>query len=356
MTFFFQKKIDLVRFHKELISWYMLNKRELPWRFTKDPYLIWLSEIILQQTKVSQGLSYYDSFSKTYPNVNLLADANQQDILNMWRGLGYYSRAINLHNTAKFIKSNYDGVFPDNYNDIIELKGVGDYTASAIASFAFDLPHAVLDGNVFRFLSRLFDISEPINSSNGKKQFGLLSKALLYKKDPATYNQAIMEFGALNCTPVNPSCNNCVLNFTCLSYKKDNVKERPVKIKKIKIKQRFFMFFINIENEFITIEQRTQKDIWKNLYQFPMIEFKDKTLFDSAIKEQKKRNVYLSKIITHKLTHQKIDSVFVINHNYVMPVLKNQKKIKINNLSDFPMPRLLDVFLENNEQKIIGIN
>ena len=356
MTFFFQKKFDLARFHKELISWYMLNKRELPWRLTKDPYLIWLSEIILQQTRISQGLSYYNSFSSAYPNVNSLADANQKDVLNMWRGLGYYSRAINLHNTAKLIKSNYDGVFPNRYEDIIKLKGVGDYTASAVASFAFDLPHAVLDGNVFRFLSRIFDISEPINSTNGKKQFGLLSKELLYKKDPATYNQAIMEFGALNCKPVNPVCNTCVFSFTCLSFKNNNVNERPVKIKKIKIKKRFFLFFINIEKGFVTIEQRTEKDIWKNLYQFPMIEFSDKEAFEFAIKKHKKMNLNLSERITHKLTHQKIESVFIVSHDSIQPVLKNQKKIKINNLSEFPMPRLLDVFLENNKEKIIGIN
>ena len=230
----------MVDFHLLIGIWYRLNKRELPWRKTNDPYLIWLSEIILQQTRVVQGLSYYLKFTHNYPTVFDLANASEQDVLKDWQGLGYYSRARNLHATAKVIASEYKGVFPKTFLEIKKLKGIGDYTAAAISSFAFNLPHAVVDGNVYRVLSRVFNIDLPIDSIEGKKYFAQLAKELLPNHDAAIHNQAIMEMGAIQCLPTNPLCDSCPLLEKCLSYHLKNTHERPVKVKKTKTRDRFF--------------------------------------------------------------------------------------------------------------------
>ena len=249
---------------EELISWYLINKRDLPWRKTKNPYKIWLSEIILQQTRVQQGLPYYSKFIAAYPTIQALALANEDEVLNLWQGLGYYSRARNMLMTARVINEQYEGCFPTNYNDLLKLKGIGEYTAAAIASFSFKEPVAVVDGNVYRVLSRLFDIDTPIDSGIGKKAFRFLADEVLDKVNPDTFNQAIMEFGALHCTPQKPDCNNCLLNGTCLSRENGTISQRPVKKKKNASKQRFFVYKIFLDENKTLIRKREEKDIWQD--------------------------------------------------------------------------------------------
>jgi len=248
-------------FSSKLINWYHQNKRDLPWRNSTDPYQIWLSEIILQQTRVDQGLSYFNKFIEHHPNVNSLANAPEKEVLNLWQGLGYYSRARNLHFTAKVISKEHKGIFPSDYNDILKLKGVGEYTAAAIASFAYNLSYPVIDGNVYRVLSRIFGIENPIDSSKGKKIFKALATELIDNKNPATYNQAIMEFGALQCTPKKPKCEDCPFRLECYALKNELTAELPKKEKKIKQRNRYFNYVVVIDNEKIYLKERKEKDI-----------------------------------------------------------------------------------------------
>ena len=234
-------------FSEKIIAWYDQNKRDLPWRNTKDAYLIWLSEIILQQTRVDQGMDYYLKFAKEFPTVKHLAKADNEKVMKLWQGLGYYSRARNLHTTAKIISEKYHGKFPDEYSDILSLKGVGNYTAAAIASFAFNKPYAVVDGNVYRVLARVFGIESPIDSTQGKKEFETLATELLDRKKPASHNQAIMELGALQCKPVNPDCSICALNTMCFAYSKKRINELPVKAKKTKVRNRYFNYIVLLD-------------------------------------------------------------------------------------------------------------
>lgn len=262
---------------KDLLRWYTVHKRDLPWRETRDPYAIWLSEIILQQTRIDQGLSYYLKFMERYPAVTDLARADEDDILKLWQGLGYYSRARNLHATARTIAEIFHGHFPDSYAGLRSLKGVGDYTAAAIASISFNLPHAVVDGNVFRFLSRLYGISTPVNTQTGKKEFIKLANTILDKESPGEYNQAVMEFGALHCTPKNPGCNSCIFSNRCIAFQNGSVNKLPVKAGKQKIRSRYFNYLLIRDHEHTYISKRTGNDIWKNLYEFPLIETDEKT-------------------------------------------------------------------------------
>jgi len=266
-----------MNFTQILIDWYSIYKRDLPWRQHKEPYFIWLSEIIMQQTQIAQGLPYYIKFTAAYPTIFALAAADEETILKLWQGLGYYSRARNLHDTAKHIAYELDGVFPEDYDSLIKLKGVGDYTASAIASICYDAQTAVVDGNVYRVLSRYFGIHIPINSSIGIKYFKELAQSLLPRNNVGNYNQAIMDFGSSQCKPNNPDCLTCPLNNGCLALKKSQVKMLPVKDKKIKIKKKFFNFLVFISEDGKTIlEKRTSDGIWKNMYQFPLVESKSK--------------------------------------------------------------------------------
>ncbi|MGQ0829470.1 MAG: A/G-specific adenine glycosylase, partial [Bacteroidota bacterium] len=273
-------------FSDKIIVWYNKNKRDLPWRNTTDAYLIWLSEIILQQTRVDQGMNYYLKFAKEFPSVKHLAKANDEKVMKLWQGLGYYSRARNLHTTAKTITDKYQGKFPNKYADILSLKGVGEYTAAAIASFAFNKPHAVVDGNVYRVLARVFGIITPIDSTQGKKEFYQLANQLINKKEPAAHNQAIMELGAIQCKPVNPDCSVCVLNTMCFAYFKKRVTEFPVKSKTTKVRNRYFNYVVLHYKGTIAINKRGEKDIWTNLYDFPLIEtakeFKEEQFLRSA--------------------------------------------------------------------------
>jgi A/G-specific adenine glycosylase len=310
-----------MNFSNTLICWYLQNKRDLPWRNTDNPYLIWLSEIILQQTRVTQGLPYFLRFIERFPTVFELANADEEEILKLWQGLGYYSRARNLHKTAKVVVQVFGGQFPNSYTELLKLKGIGEYTAGAIASFAYNENVPVVDGNVFRVLSRYFDIETDIASSSAKKEFGLLAKELLPSGKANVFNQAIMEFGALQCVPSNPNCSDCVLNDSCLALKFNKVKQLPVKLKKTKIKQRYFHYLIFIDEEGTTLlQKRTQKGIWHNLYEFPLIEvFEEKNdmVLIEMIQNQPfiKNKVMDVKLlnpikINHKLSHQQLTISF----------------------------------------------
>ncbi len=335
-----------------IIDWYRRNKRELPWRNTKNPYFIWLSEIILQQTRVDQGMAYYLKFAANYPTVSDLASASEQQVLNDWQGLGYYSRARNLHQAAKDIRDKHEGHFPGTYEHILELKGVGEYTAAAIASFAFGLPHAVVDGNVFRVLSRVFDIDLPIDSTKGKKEFSALAQSLLPGTDSDSYNQGIMEFGALYCTPKNPDCSHCMLNTKCLAFQHKTVDQRPVKAGKTKIRPRYFYYLVISNEKELIISKRTGNDIWKHLYEFPHFEF------DSEQTEEKIRLLVqeryslpvrkMSYAKKHVLSHQHIFPVFLeLSAENMKEQLRRDSELVIRKeeLADFPLPRLIERYL-----------
>jgi len=340
-------------FSNILTLWYLKNKRDLPWRKTKDPYLIWLSEIILQQTKVSQGTAYYLKFLEKFPNIKLLAKANEDQVLKLWQGLGYYSRARNLHKTAIHITKNLQGNFPDNYNELLKLKGIGDYTASAIASICFNKPTATVDGNVYRLLSRYFGITTPINSTKGNKEFKKLAQLLIDTNDPGNYNQALMEFGALICKPKNPDCYSCIFKNSCFAKQNNRIKTLPVKGNKIKIKKRYFNFLIiNNKSDNTIIQKRNNKDIWKNLYEFPLHESGKEISIKEIIKTvtfQKLLNkksyhisIYNKKQIVHKLTHQHLFTTFwIIDSNDDF-----SKTILWENISEFALPTLIQNFID----------
>lgn len=342
-----------MNFNQTLTRWYSDNKRELPWRKTKDPYFIWLSEIILQQTRIDQGLPYYESFVSSFPTVFELANATEEQVLKLWQGLGYYSRARNLHFTAKHIVSEFNGKFPNTYNELIKLKGVGDYTASAIGSICFNEPTAVVDGNVYRVLSRYFGIDTPINSTKGIKDFKALAQKLLPKQQIGDYNQAIMEFGARQCKPANPNCDICPLNNSCLSLAKGKVNELPIKLKKTKITKKHFNFLVFVSNDKQTLlEQRTKNGIWKNLYQFPLIEtvksismntLKNSEDFKQILNSSKaKITLYNGDEIVHKLSHQHLYTKFWIVEVDQLP----KEGVPLKNIHDFPVPILIGKFID----------
>jgi A/G-specific adenine glycosylase len=332
--------------------WYRQNKRNLPWRETKKPYLIWLSEIILQQTRVVQGKSYYLKFVNRYPKISDLAQADEQEVLNLWQGLGYYSRARNLHFAAKQVVEDFNGEFPSTFEDIKRLKGVGDYTASAIASFAFDLPHAVVDGNVYRVLSRYFADDTPIDTTQGQKLFKAYAQELMGKEQPAEFNQAIMELGALVCTPKNPDCDNCPLQNNCAAFYKNEVLAFPVKAKKTKVTHKYFNYFVSSSNK-LQIEKRKGKGIWQNMFQLPFIESEQPLNLKetNGITEKKWKIPTLKKITeyTHILSHQKIHATFWRIDSFIT---KDSELITVSldEIQEYPLPRLIDKYLEENHE------
>ncbi len=341
-------------FSRQITDWYRQNKRELPWRQTSNPYYIWLSEIILQQTRVNQGMNYYLKFIDHYPTIVDLAQAAEQAVLNDWQGLGYYSRARNLHATAKLIQSKFDGNFPDKHEEILSLKGVGSYTAAAIASFAYNLPHAVVDGNVYRVLSRLFDIDLPIDSNEGQKTFAKIADELLDKQNPGIHNQAIMEFGAIHCTPTTPSCSDCIFQQECLSLKNSTISERPVKKGKTKIRNRYFHYFNFNNGKETLLQKRTEKDIWQHLYEFPKIEF-DKEQDHDLIRK------YIHDHFMIDPTDFNIQKKHILSHQHiyctfwefdVLPLTKNEswELIKMNDLENYPIPRAIDRYLQEKHK------
>lgn len=344
-------------FAPEIYNWYTLNKRDLPWRETNDPYKIWISEIILQQTRVAQGIDYYNRFIEEFSTVSELANAPEHDVLKLWQGLGYYTRARNLHYTAKFITHQFNGVFPVDYNQIISLKGVGNYTAAAIASIAFNIPKAVVDGNVNRVLSRYFGILTPVDSEKGKKEIQKLADELLDVQNPGYHNQAVMEFGALQCIPKTPDCKLCPVAADCYALKFNKVETLPVKSKKVKQKIRYFYFFIVENDDSILIEKRTKKDIWRNLHQFPLLETEEELSDDEILNAKfpllngiKVNLKSVSEKIKHVLTHQTIYARFIhletdlnnFNHSNIFRV--NKKDIY-----KFAVPRLIEQYLEKIE-------
>ena len=331
----------------------MQNKRDLPWRNTKNPYYVWLSEIMLQQTRVAQGLPYFLKFKTAFPTVFDLADADEQTVLKLWQGLGYYSRARNLHFTAKFIAKELRGNFPTSYQEIIKLKGIGDYTASAIASICFDENTAVVDGNVYRVLSRYFGITTAINSTSGIKEFKALAQTLIDKTQPGTFNQAIMDFGATQCKPKNPDCTACPFNESCVALQKNLIKELPVKDKKLKVSQKYFNYLVVVTKDEKTIfSERTAKGIWQGLYQFPLIETKQninaKELvalpeYQELFPEETTLKLFNPKAIVHKLSHQHLHAKFWL----VRTKAVEKETIKWNTISQFPVPVLIANFLND---------
>ena len=339
-------------FSSKIIKWYSQHKRELPWRNTKDPYKIWLSEIILQQTQVKQGLPYYQKFIKTFPNVSALANANEEQVLKLWQGLGYYSRARNLHFTAKQIHQ--AGFFPKEYKEIITLKGVGEYTAAAIASFAFKLPYAVLDGNGFRLLSRFYGLDTPIDTYKGKREFSEIAQALLVKEEPDTHNQAIMEFGSQMCKPKQPDCNSCPLRDECVAFANKTIHLLPFKIGKVKVKTVFFEYFFFEMKGYTLVNKRADDGIWQNMYEFPLItneelksteEILNYNQFISWVKDVDFSIESISEF-KHILSHRKINARFwIIRCHNILPVSSFQK-IKIEKIDKLAIPRLIEKFIQ----------
>jgi A/G-specific adenine glycosylase len=351
-----------MNFSKRLLNWYETEKRDLPWRHTKDPYTIWLSEIILQQTQVKQGLPYFQKFIEQFPTVHNLAKAEEDEVMKLWQGLGYYSRARNLHFTAKYVSETLKGKFPDNFNDLKTLKGVGDYTAAAIASFAFDESVAVVDGNVQRVVSRFLGIHTHINSSEGVKEFKTKAQQLMDTSQPATYNQAIMEFGALHCRPKSPKCMFCVFQQDCAAYQLGKVEELPIKIKKTVVKKRYFNYLIFVDQDNTTlVQKRSGAGIWRGLYQFPLLESAEpletpssediKSLLDAGdfpIDHIEKLNEVP---VVHLLSHRKIMATFIrVSSVDSLSKLKFSKGIKTCNLKELqklPVPVLIQNFIES---------
>ncbi|MCD7971390.1 MAG: A/G-specific adenine glycosylase [Candidatus Azobacteroides sp.] len=341
-----------------LVEWYEQNKRDLPWRRTTDPYIIWISEIILQQTRVNQGMDYFLNFIAHFPDVKTLAEAHEDEVMKSWQGLGYYSRARNLHQAAKDIVERYGGFFPSSYQEILSLKGIGEYTAAAIASFSFNLPHAVVDGNVFRVLSRLFAIEDMIDSSSGKKIFSGLAQELLRPENATQHNQAIMEFGALHCTPVAPNCRECPLQEKCQAYARKSVLNYPKKKPRKETRKRYFNYFHIEKDNCIFLRKRTGNDIWKNLYELPLIEAPVRLSLDeiSSLPEfmeffpQVDSTLFwqISYRDKHILSHQTLHTVFYkVNDLPDMQYFENNCiKVPFQELDKYAVSSLTDKYLE----------
>lgn len=297
----------------QLILWYKAHARNLPWRLTHDPFRIWVSEIILQQTQVKQGYDYYLRFLEAFPNVKSLYNASSDALMKQWQGLGYYSRARNMHIAAKQIMEDYEGVFPNTYEGLLSLRGVGPYTAAAIASFAYELPYAVLDGNVYRVLSRYFGIQLPINDKTAYKYYIAIAQEVMDDRQAALHNQAIMEFGALQCKVQSPNCQACILASSCVALAQQMVKQLPIKLKKIKIKERYLHFFYICHGDSFVIEKRKGKGIWQGLYQLPLVETSEDAPLEEATLRKSigalvppSASVYCITDMWHQLTHQKL--------------------------------------------------
>ena len=358
LIFFVYYRMEHHRFFREsLLNWYRPEDRPLPWKGIQNPYHIWLSEIILQQTRVEQGLAYYLRFVETYPSIQDLAAAPDDEVMKLWEGLGYYSRARNLLAAARYVAQDLGGVFPTTYEDIRLLKGVGPYTAAAIASFAYNLPHAVVDGNVFRVLARFFGISTPQDSTEGKKQFTQLAEALLDVTQAGLYNQAIMDFGATLCLPRNPHCKKCPLQTHCIALHEKRIGELPVKSKKIVKTERFFHYLVfNFAGQ-VLIQKREEKDIWQELYQFPLLE-RDSLEQSWALLEAKlleKTGLTLTphtlrsgtKVFQQLLTHQVVNVRFWELDLQALPtsIPDNWIWIKRTDLNKYAFPKVIDRYL-----------
>jgi A/G-specific adenine glycosylase len=350
-------------FSRQLLLWHSYsNDRKMPWKGEKDPYKIWLSEIILQQTKVEQGLIYYERFVAKYPTVLLLAKAKDEAVMKLWEGLGYYSRCRNLLVAARFIAKDLKGVFPNNYESIQKLKGVGPYTAAAIASFGFNLPHAVVDGNVFRLLARVFGIHTPIDSTEGKKQFNELAQQLLDKRQAGLYNQAIMDFGATVCKPAAPLCAACIFQKKCVAFAANLAAILPVKSKKLKVKKRWFYYLVLRYKDTVAIQPRTSKDIWQGLYEFPMVEASKATDSKKITAIARKNKLLpsssnykieaISPVYKQTLSHQLIEGSFIeisLIEKTLLPA--NSKWVPIKTIRKYAFPQVINQYLKSKGSK-----
>ena len=338
-----------MNFGTKITNWYLENKRDLPWRRTKNPYFIWLSEVLLQQTRVDQGIGYYNRFVEAFPTVDDLANASEEEVLKLWQGLGYYSRARNIHYAAKQVINEFEGVFPSNYSEIIKLKGVGEYTAAAVSSICFEEEVAVVDGNVYRVLSRYLEIDSPIDSTNGKKEFKQVANELITSHKPSTYNQGVMELGALICTPKKPKCEECPLNNSCAGFAKNTFLNFPVKAKKTKQRNRYFNFIVIEHDGLFYIQKREGKGIWQNMYQFPLIETeKEMTEWNEEIKGITALSV--SNTVKHILSHQIIFAKFwstkVDSHEFVAD--SSWLLLSLEELKAKPLPKLIENYVNTS--------
>jgi len=353
--------MDSRYFSKKIAQWYEQNKRELPWRETKDPYFIWLSEIILQQTRVNQGLPYYKKFVEIFPTVQSLANAPEQRVLRLWQGLGYYSRARNLHKCAKQVVAHYNGQFPSSFEELKKLPGIGDYTAAAIASIAFGEQVAVVDGNVYRVLSRVFGIDTPTNTPQGKKIFFELASKLIPKENPDLFNQGIMEFGALYCTPKNPLCEECIFKSSCIARKNNLQGVLPLKNRIKKIRKRYFYYYVIQKGKSFMMKKREEKDIWHGLYDFYLVEKKrsynpikileeDALLKKLAVHDPPEGSIQVSDIYKHVLSHQIIFSRFIQITTSTKTVNGSGLKLfSLKKISHLPKPVLISRFLTDHQ-------
>ena len=344
---------DMNEFTKTIVEWYEENKRELPWRESADPYLIWISEIILQQTRVAQGYDYFLRFIKRFPDVQTLAAADEDEVMKYWQGLGYYSRARNLHAAAKSM----NGVFPKTYPEVLALKGVGEYTAAAICSFAYGMPYAVVDGNVYRVLSRYFGINTPIDSTEGKKLFAALADEMLDKKHPAVYNQGIMDFGAIQCTPQSPNCLFCPLAGGCSALSKGLVTKLPVKQHKTKTTNRYFNYIYVRAGAYTFINKRTGNDIWKNLFELPLIETPTALSEEEFLALPEFRTFFASgevpvvrsvcREVKHVLSHRVIyANLYEVTLSENLTSFGDFQKIKVEELEQYAISRLVQTLLQ----------
>ena len=333
-----------MKFSEKLIEWYRVNKRNLPWRLTKQPYKIWVSEIILQQTRIEQGEKYYYAFLEKYPNISELAKTNDEELLKVWEGLGYYSRALNMLKASRVVLNNYKGIFPSNYDDLIKLPGIGDYTASAISSICNNEVQPVVDGNVFRFLSRMFKIDLPIDKLKTKTYFKKLGFKLIDLVNPGDFNQAMMDYGSMVCRPKKFQCHKCLFSSNCKAFNSNTVMLYPFKEKRIKIKHRFLNYIFIITNDRKTlIKKRNGNGIWKNLYEFPLIETKKESSVNEIIKQLdfKYLKFISEKKIKHKLTHQQLNISF-----FTFKVSNFDDDLTdIKALSNYPFPRPINKFI-----------
>ena len=344
---------------KILIAWYQKNKRNLPWRETNDPYRIWISEIMLQQTRVVQGLSYYLRFLQRFPDIGSLAAAEQEEVLKYWQGLGYYSRARNLHEAAQSIQANHQGVFPRQYEEVLALKGVGSYTAAAIVSLTWNQPYPVIDGNVFRVLGRLFAVSVPYDTGKGKRQYEELASMLMNPKEAGLHNQAIMEFGALQCVPQKPDCNQCPLKNRCLGFLSGNPQQFPVKQHIIKVRERYFNYFFILHKGYTYLSRRSKKDIWEGLFEIPLIETDHSMNLEEIMKMKAFKELFrdagnlsitisskndIKHVLTHQILHAQFFQIEIPKEN---PCLQKYLKVPLDKVDKYAFPRLIHRFLSN---------
>ncbi|MEG1621844.1 MAG: A/G-specific adenine glycosylase [Alistipes sp.] len=344
-------------FSNTLLAWYEAHQRDLPWRQTHDPYLIWISEAILQQTRVAQGLAYYQRFITQYPDIQTLASSSIDEVMKLWQGLGYYSRARNLHAAAQTIVAHFHGEFPRSYEEVRSLRGIGDYTAAAICAFAYNTPCAVVDGNVYRFFARLFNLDTPINTSAGHKLFAQIATSLIDTQQAALWNQAVMEFGALHCLPNQPLCTTCPFAERCLSLSAHTIAQRPVKKGKATIRSRWLNYLHITCGDQVFIHRREERDIWQGLYEFPLIESDRPLAFEELIAtdtfQQLFANTHFHLLHTqvmakHQLTHQALYAIFY--HIELAPekscnVDQNYQSICAKELDDYAIPRLIERYL-----------